>query len=195
MFSAIKLFFAKWFLRFKIFSLLFATWAVIYSTVTLLGFKIGFEYDDCLVFSAPAFQKTMKEKIIEDAPGYWDSVNGSYKLERIKPLPYLALCLARFFGFETCVLCFRNEAGSENMVKYWKPLIKVFYFTTDENERYKTMEKDSYLVYFASSDTDVIQARKAEIVPVRVRRSVKSLNKLEHNPGKFKEFILPLSEF
>ncbi|MFA7008208.1 MAG: hypothetical protein WC204_05030, partial [Elusimicrobiales bacterium] len=56
MLHALDSFLKKWFLRLKIFSFLAAIWAVFFSVFTLMGLHAGFEYDDGLVFSSPAFQ-------------------------------------------------------------------------------------------------------------------------------------------
>lgn len=175
--------------------MLVATWAVIFSVVTICGFKAGFAYDDVLVFSTPAFQKVIKEKVPQGTPDYWETINGYYTLERIKVLPYLTAWIFKIFGFKIHVFASREPFGSEKLVNNWKLLTDKFYFFTDDNQKYEVLGKNNFIIFFANTDLDIIQAKKSNVFAVRVKRSKKSVNKSEYNPGKFKEPILPLSEF
>lgn len=195
MFKWIKDFFHRWYTRLKIFSMFVAIWAVIFSVTTICNFKAGFAYDDTLVFSTPAFQKTIKEKVPHETSDYWKSVNGSYNLERVKVFPYLTAWIFKIFGFKVHVFASRDSSGSEKLVEGWKLLVNEFYFFTDDNQKYETLEKNNFVIFFANSDSDIIQAKKSDVFAVRVMRSKKSVNKSEYNPGKFKEPIMPLSEF
>ncbi|MBI4802187.1 MAG: hypothetical protein HY796_06650 [Elusimicrobia bacterium] len=57
------------------------------------------------------------------------------------------------------------------MVRSWKPLADNFYFTPEEDQKYQLLENKRFVLYFASSDG------------------------YEYTPRKFKEPVLPLSEF
>ena len=61
-----------WIGKLKKLSILAGTWAVIFATITILGFKIGFEYDDVIVFSTPAFQQTRDIETYSDKKDYWN---------------------------------------------------------------------------------------------------------------------------
>ena len=50
MFAAIRAFFSKWFSRLRAFAMLAGAWGVLFSVITIIGFKVGFEYDDGLAF-------------------------------------------------------------------------------------------------------------------------------------------------
>jgi hypothetical protein len=131
----------------------------------------------------------------QESPDYWKTVNGSYKLERVKVFPYLTAWIFKIFGFKIHVFAFRDSLGSEKLVQDWKPLANEFYFFTDDNQKYETLDKNNFVIFFANSDSDIIQAKKSDVFAVRVKRSKKSVNKSAYNPGKFKEPVLPLSEF
>jgi hypothetical protein len=188
-------FLKKWFLRFKIFAFLAATWAVFFSVFTITGFHAGFEYDDGISFSTPAFKSAQEIKLEPGSKDYWNAVNRSYNLERTKPMVWLTAWIFKVLGFKVDILCQRDPAGSDSLVQHWKPLVNNFVFAADENQKYEFLEKVRFALYFAASDADIIQARKAGVWAVRIRKSSKSSLPSEFTPRKFNEPILPLSEF
>ena len=195
MLQALDSFLKKWLLRLKIFSFLAATWAVFFSVFTLMGLRVGFEYDDGLVFSTPAFQSDRDLKVEPGSGDYWNAVNRAYKLERTKPAAWLTAWFFRVFGFKVDIICQRDPAGSDSLVQRWKPLADNFFFAADENQKYEFLEHKPFVLYFAASDAGIIQARKAGVTAVRIRKSPKSTLPSEFTPRKFKEPVLPLSEF
>ncbi|MCX5786477.1 MAG: hypothetical protein NTX59_12405 [Elusimicrobia bacterium] len=242
MFAAIGAFFSKWFARLRAFAMLAGAWGVLFSVITLIGFKVGFEYDDGLVFSTPAFKSAQGSKAEPSAtltiapardlplsfsagkradaeyisPGgygletkgrglpdediasgadYWNAVNRAYKYEHIKPIPWLTAWFFKVLGFKVEIFCGRGQEGSDSLENSWKTLADYFHFTTDENKKYELLERSRFIFYFTPSDEGVIQAKKAGVTPVRIRKNKKSLNNCLYNPGEFRERILPLSEF
>lgn len=185
----------KWLNRLKIFCMLAATWAVFFSVFTVTDFRAGFEYDDGLRFSAPAFRAAEMSKAAPQTKEYWSAVNGAHGLERTKPVVWLSAWLFRAFGFKVDIFCQRDPAGAEELVRSWKPLASGFHFTLEEDQKYRLLENGRYAVYFAPSDGGIIQARKAGVWAVRVRKSGKSMLRYGYTPRKFKEPVLPLSEF
>ncbi|MBU2530211.1 MAG: hypothetical protein KKD35_04140 [Elusimicrobia bacterium] len=188
-------FLSLWIDKLKKLSLLAGTWAVIFSVITILGFKIGFEYDDGLVFSTPAFNQVQKTSISNDQRDYWNFLNRSYKLERAKLIPFLSAWLFKTFGFDIYVVCMREDIGSDSLKYSWKPLVNKFIFAENDLKKYKVLEKEGFILYFANSDADIIQAKQSNTTTIRIKRSSKSTNKTAYTPGKFNEFTLPLSEF
>ncbi len=195
MLQALDVFFKKWLLRLRLFSFLVATWAVFFSVFTLMGLHVGFEYDDGLVFSTPAFQSARDSRTEPESQDYWNAVNRAYRLERVKPAPWLTAWFFRIFGFKVDILCLRGPAGADSLIQSWKPLADTFFFAADENRKYEFLEHKPVILYFAASDADIIQARKAGVAAVRIRKSSKSTLSSEYTPRKFKEPVLPLSEF
>ena len=195
MLQALDIFLKRWMLRLKIFSFLAATWAVFFSVFTIMGLRAGFEYDDGLVFSTPAYKTAQKSGTEPGSKDHWNAVNRAYKLERSKPAVLLTAWLFRVFGFKVDIICQRDPAGSDSLTQSWKPLAGGFLFVSDENGKYELLEKQRFTVYFAVSDSDVIQARKAGVWAVRIRKNKRSVLPGEATPRKFQEPVLPLSEF
>jgi hypothetical protein len=195
MLEPLSLFFLKWWGRFRAFAMLAGAWGFLFSVNSLIGFQAGFEYDDGLVYSTPAFQAAARENPEPNTPDYWNSVNRSFAYERLKPVPWLAAWTLRVLGVKVAFFLDRGEEGSDSLEASWRPLADHFYFTRTEDEKYKVLEKKPFILYAAASDSGIIQARKAGVTPLRIRKNPKSVNPLESNPGKFGELTLPLSGF
>ena len=219
MFAAIRAFFSKWFSRLRSFAMIAGAWGVLFSVITLISFKVGFEYDDGLVFSTPAFKAASAAPVVTKSgkadsdpallpdafqgrwqnggadADYWNAINRAYKLEHIKPIPWLTAWFFKIFGFKVEIFCTRDAAGSESLQNSWRVLADYFHFIADENKKYELLEQSRFIFYFTPSDEGVIQAKKADVTPIRIYKNKKSLNTCLYNPGKFGERMLPLSEF
>jgi hypothetical protein len=188
-------FFLTWWGRFRAFAMIAGAWGFLFSVNSLIGFQAGFEYDDGLVYSTPAFKAAEKDKLETGTPDYWNSVNRSFSYEHLKPVPWLTAWTLRVLGVKVAVFLDRGEEGADSLEASWRTLADHFYFVRTEDEKYKILEKKRFILYAAPSDTGIIQARKADVTPLRIRKSPKSVNPLESTPGKFGEFTLPLSGF
>lgn len=187
----IKNFILKWYNRFRTFCYLFAIWAVIYSSISIAGFKVAIEYDDGIVYSEEA-----KKKALENPDNYYARLNLNTEYERIKLIPFLTLTFFKLCGFKVDFIVDREEMNTQNINIKWSGLADNIFFVPDQNKKYEILESKRYLLFFANSDEGIIQARKSGVIPIRIKRSPKSLTRtLSYNPGKFKERILPLSEF
>ena len=195
MFEGVNAFFSLWLSRFRAFAMLAGAWGILFSVNTLIGFRAGFEYDDGLVYSTPAFQAAEKEKLQPGTPDYWNSVNRSYGFERLKPVPWLSAWALRALGVKVTFFLDRGPEGADSLEASWRRLADEFLFSASEDEKYRALEKGRFILYAAPSDSGIIQARKAGVWPLRIARSRKSLSRLECNPGKFGERMLPLSRF
>ena len=191
-FESVKIFVSKWYNRFKRFCYIFAIWSVMYSTVSICGFSVAFEYDDAIVYSEDAKRKASEEsgKII------YRELNARTDLEKTKILPFLALSFFKLLGFKIDFIIDREPLNIQPVNRKWNNWANGIYFVTDQNQKYEIIESKKYLFFFANSDEGVIQAKKAGVTAIRIKRNPKSTaNPLSYNPGKFKEYVIPLSEF
>ncbi len=188
-------FFARWLGRAKAFSMLAGAWGFLFSVNSLIGFKAGFEYDDGLSYSTPAFKAAEKDGLKPGTPDYWNAVNRSYVYERLKPLPWLTAWALKALGVKIAVFCGRGAQGGDSLEASWRRLADYFYFIGSEDEEYRLLEKGRYVLFAGASDAGIIQARKAGVTPLRLERSPRSAVKADYNPGKFGERYLPLSSF
>lgn len=195
MFQALAAFLGVWYGRFKALCMLAGAWGFLFSVNSLIGFRAGFEYDDGLVYSTPAFQAAAKDKLEPGSPDYWNAVNRSFSYERLKPVPWLAAWSLKALGVKISVFCDRGREGSDSLEAAWRRLADQFHFPASEDEKYRLLEKYRFALYASPSDSGIIQARKAGVTPLRIKKSRSSVNPLESNPGKFGERTLPLSGF
>jgi hypothetical protein len=193
--EALKLFFAKWLARVKAFCMLAGAWGFLFSVNSLIGFRAGFEYDDGLSYSTPAFQAAEKDGLQPGTPDYWNSVNRSFAYERLKPVPWLTAWALKAFGVKIAVFCDRGPEGADGLEASWRRLADYFYFPKSEDEKYKVLEKHRFILYAGASDSGIIQARKAGVPPLRIQKSPRSIVRSNYTLGKFGERYLPLSGF
>ncbi len=188
----IKNFFNRWYLRFKLLCYIYAIWAVLYSSISICGLAVAFEYDDGIVYSEIAKKMAMKER-----PENYDSeINRYTQYERTKVIPFFLLLIFKVLGFNIDIIADRPSVNTQDLNKKWRGFVSNIYFVEDQNKKYEILESKKYLIFFSNSDEGIIQAKKSGVYPVRIKRNPKStLNNLSYNPGKFKEKVIILSEF
>jgi len=195
MFEAIGAYLGIWYGRLKAFSMLAGAWGFLFSVNSLIGFQAAFEYDDGLVYSTPAFKAAEKDKLEAGTPDYWNAVNRSFTLERLKPVPWLSAWTLKALGVKIAVFCDRGSEGADSLEASWRRLADYFYFPRSEDEKYKVLEKKRFILYAGASDSGIIQARKAGVHPLRLQKSRTSSLPFAYNLGRFHERYLPLSGF
>lgn len=178
-----------WFRTFVFFA---ATWAVIFSTSTILGASAAFEYDDGYAWTTPVFAKADAQGLPRGSADYWNLVNRSKGPERTKPVPWLASWALRLAGFRVELIAERGREGSEALAaRRMPPAAEMHFISADE--RADLLEKKDYTLYFAVSDDQVALARQLDITPVRVLRNSRSRFQAPQTPGRYGETTLPLS--
>lgn len=175
-----------------------SVWGLIFSLVTIARLGVAFTYDDTLVRSAAAFEKAAghAQAQLARGPEYWSVVNNAYDLESPKLLPFALACVFRGFGFRVLILAERGAGGGEALKKEWRHLApRSFTFVPDPAELHLHLQDGRYVLFFGDGDRELLEAKKAGIYGVRVKRGSKAVNAGEYNPGKMGELVLPLSEF
>lgn len=185
----LKNFIAKWLIRIKIFTFLFALWAVVFSVSTILKLKVAFEYDDAFAYTGDSFR--MAKKKYPDLPAIKNATEFCLK-DRAKIVPYLAMEFLKFIGFKIHLLADR-PTNSKCIFSRWKDSFEDIFLLADPIEKYSIIEKNKYFLYFSASDDGIIQAKKAGSKAIRVSRNKNSMAEYEYNPGKYMEKKLPLS--
>lgn len=172
-----------------------SVWGLIFSVVTISELRVGFDYDDTLVFSTPAYAKGFKSGHVPFSPAFWEVVNGAYDLEKPKILPYALAWTFRVLGFKVAIITSRPDYGAEGLRKEWRHLSRNFVFAGETSRKSVHLKQGNYVAYFGDGDSDITEARKARVPGIRVKRSHRSSFKEDYTPGTLGELILPLSEF
>ena len=68
------------------------------ASVNMADLKVGFDYDDTLSFSTPAFRAGERSGNPYYSPEYWRVVNNSFNLEKKKLVPALQQLIASCSG-------------------------------------------------------------------------------------------------
>lgn len=175
---------------------LMSVWGLIFSLVTIARLGVAFTYDDTLVHSAPAYEKAAGRVQQVRGPEYWRIVNNAYDLETPKILPFALACALRGFGFRVLILAERGAGGGEALKKEWRHLApRSFVYVADPADIHLHLQDGRYVLFFGDGDREMLEAKKAGVYAVRVKRGAKAVNGGEYNPGRMGELVLPLSEF
>ena len=174
-----------------------SVWGLIFSLVTIARLGVAFTYDDTLVHSGAAFEKAEGHTQQQlRSPEYWKIVNNAYDLETPKILPYGLACLFRGFGFRVLIMAERGATGGEALKKEWRHLApRGFVYVADPGDLHLHLQDGRYVLFFGDGDREMLEAKKAGVYAVRVKRDAKAVNAGEYKPGQMGEFVLPLSEF
>ncbi|MFA6316738.1 MAG: hypothetical protein WC943_04910 [Elusimicrobiota bacterium] len=172
-------------------------WGLVFSLVTIAKLGVAFDYDETLVSSAAAYAKASVSAPQAVSPRFWSVVNQSYDLERSKVLPVGLAYLFRFLGFRVSVLVQRPDTDGDALRKEWRRLVPKarFVFTGEGGGRGRHLEDGNFVLFFGDSDSDISEARKAKVYPVRVKRASQSPVKDDYHPGTMAELVLPLSQY
>lgn len=170
-------------------------WGLIFSLVTIGDLRVGFDYDDTLVFSTPAFSRAFGSGVQPFSPDFWETVNTSYDLEKRKLLANALAWGFRLLGFKVGVISSRQPNGGEALKKEWRFLVSDFVFAGSSANKHLYLKKGHYVLFFGDSDSDIAEGRKARVLALRVRRHPDSSYKEDYHPGTLRELVLPLSEY
>ncbi len=174
-----------------------SVWGLIFSLVTITKLGVAFDYDDTLVFSSPAFAKGFAAAPQPYSPQFWSVVNKSYDLEQPKVVGTSLAWLFRIFGFKVAIIAARPAEDGEFLKKEWRRLAPrgSFIFAGDKSNKHIHLAAGNYLFFFGDSDSDITEARKANVVPIRLKRSQRSSYKEDYRPGTMDEIVIPFSEY
>ena len=175
---------------------LMSVWGLIYSLVTIGRLGVAFDYDDTLVDSTAAFERASRAVAAQQqlSPGFWAAVNNSYELEKPKLLPYALAWACRIMGFKVTIMADRSAADAEALKKEWRRLApRSFVFTAQPQNKHLHLQDGRYILFFGDSDRDMLEAKKAGVFAVRVKRHRRSVGHDDYNPGTMGEPVLPFS--
>jgi acid phosphatase (class B) len=158
---------------------------------------VGFDFDDTLVFSSPAFKEGFAGKPKPYSKGFWEIVNASDEGRSVvkkKTLEILEKHRAR--GDSIYVITARKPYGGDKVKAYIQktfaiPPGNVFFETRGKERRIRAL---GLSIFYGDSDSDIKAAQKAGIIGVRILRSPNSSYKGKNNPGRFNEEIVPGSQ-
>lgn len=173
-----------------------SVWGLFFSLITIGRLSVAFDYDDTLVDATKAYEKAAQSATQHDSPTYWSALNNAYDLESIKYVPFTLACLMRGLGFRVVILAERQGASGDALKKEWRKLSpRGFIFTPDATAKHLHMQEGHFVAFFGDSDQDMLEAKKVNVLGVRIKRAKRSVKRDPYSPGRMGETVIPLSQF
>jgi acid phosphatase class B len=173
-----------------------SVWGLCFSLVTIGGLSVGFDYDGTLVDSSKSFEKAARLSQTPGGAGYWSAVNNSYELESPKLVPYSLALLLRALGFRIVIMADRQGSDGDALRKEWRRLAPGrFFFTPNPADKALHMQKGRFVAFFGDEDADMLDAKKANVLALRVLRPHRPGEAGPYSPGKMGDYVIPLSRF
>jgi acid phosphatase (class B) len=160
--------------------------------------RVGFDVDDTLLTSSPAFDVAYAAEGVEPrSEQFWTIVNSSdegHSLIKQKTRELLASHQAE--GAEIFVITARHPPGGDGLRAFLERQLgiepgHVFFETEGKAERIRQL---GLQVFYGDSDSDITAAIEAGAEPIRILRSARSTYTRKYNPGKYGEQIIQGSE-
>lgn len=186
------------FLGFAVAVLLFISGCAKQKEIRTGQLKVGFDVDDTLLFSTPAFKKGFESKAAPYSTEFWKVVNGSDREKSvIKKKARQLLIRHKKKGDEVFVITARHPYGGENLKEFLNEKFgilkeKIYFETEGKTRRIKQLELD---IFYGDSDSDITAAQEAGAIAYRIQRSTASSYRKKYNPGKFGEEVIEDSQW
>lgn len=155
--------------------------------------RVGFDIDDTVLYSEPAFQKALKDGNGQIDYGWINTHDREYSIP-ISPTVEL-ISFFRAHGHEVYFITARSGDNGQHLAEYLTDLLgfpvemgKVLFFSPKEKKngfsyttKHKIMKTLDLDIFYGDSDQDVIAAIKADVHPVRVVRNGQSIEAYGNN--------------
>jgi len=177
-------------------SLLFsaASWA---KTVPYKPKRVGFDVDDTLLFSTPAFKKGFRSGKIPFSRAFWGVVNKSDSGNSIvKQKTKQILLHHKALGDTIYAITARNPYNGRYLKKFLNEKFGILrsHIFFEPHGKIKKMRELKLDIFYGDSDSDITDADSAGVTPIRIMRSKKSSYKKKYHPGKFGEKVIKNSD-
>ncbi|MFA5779502.1 MAG: HAD family acid phosphatase [Elusimicrobiota bacterium] len=158
--------------------------------------NVGFDVDDTLLFSSPAFNIASKSEYSEYSEEWWAIVNKSDKGNSIiKKVAEKILNEHKAKGDQIFIITARDKIGGGALKDFLNERFGIkkenAYFS---NRKAELIKKLNISIFYGDSDSDITAAQEAGAKGIRILRSSKSSYKGKYHPGEFGEEIIPDSE-
>lgn len=158
--------------------------------------NVGFDVDDTLLFSTPAFLKATEEGAPEYSEEWWVTVNNSDEGNSvIKKVAEKILNEHKAKGDGIFAITARRSKGGDGLRNFLNKTFGIkkenVYFTNKKAEKIREL---NIKIFYGDSDSDITAAQDVGVEGIRILRSLKSSYKEKYNPGEYGEKIIPDSE-
>ena len=173
-----------------------SVWGLFFSLITIGRLSVAFDYDDTLVDASKAYEKASGAAVTREGPAFWAALNNAYDVESVKIVPFALACALRGLGFRIMIMAERQGADGDALKKEWRKLSpRSFIFTPDPTAKHLHMQEGHFVAFFGDSDQDMLEAKKVNVLAVRIKRGKRAVKHDAYSPGKMGETVIPLSQF
>jgi acid phosphatase class B len=173
-----------------------SVWGLFFSLITIGRLSVAFDYDDTLVDASKAYEKASGAAVAREGPAFWGALNNAYDLETVKYVPFALACALRGLGFRVMIMAERQGTDGDALKKEWRKLSpRSFVFTPDPKAKHLHMQEGHVVAFFGDSDQDMLEAKKVNVLAVRIKRGKRAVKNDQYSPGKLGETVIPLSQF
>ncbi len=173
-----------------------SVWGLVFSLVTIGRLSVGFDYDGTLVDSTKAFEKAGRLSSQAGGASYWGVLNNSYELESYKLVPYSLAIVLRGLGFRIVIMADRQGTDGDALRKEWRRLAPgTFFFTPNPSDKNVQLQRGRFVALFGDADEDMLEAKKAGVLAMRVQHPPAPGAPGPYSPGKMGDYVVPLSRF
>jgi len=160
------------------------------------GINVGFDVDDTLLFSSPAFKKAYESEEFEYSDEWWAIVNKSDEGNSIvKKVAEKILNEHKAKGDQIFAITARDGTGGDVLRGFLNRTFGIkkenIFCTHKKAEKIREL---NIKIFYGDSDSDITAAQEAGAKGIRILRSPKSSYKGKYHPGEFGEEIIPNSE-
>ncbi len=158
---------------------------------------VGFDFDDTLAFSSPAFTAAGESGFEWGSEAIWAEINSTCEdFCTIKRKTLKIAEMHRERGDEVYVVTARDPPGGEVLAMWIEqnlgiPADHVFFEPDGKTERLKAL---GISIFYGDSDSDIADAQAAGAIGVRIERSPKSTYLKKYNPGSLGELVVENSQ-
>ena len=156
--------------------------------------SIGFDVDDTILFSTPAFEQGFKSGEKPFSQKFWEIVNNSDRQYSIvKKKTEQIIKEHQKNGATIYVITARepyNVDGLKNFLGDRLGISKENIFFSPKGKS-ELMRQLNIKLFYGDSDSDISDAQAAGAKGIRIQRSEKSSYKNKYNPGSLREEIVP----
>ncbi|NLB34595.1 MAG: hypothetical protein GX817_02070 [Elusimicrobia bacterium] len=160
--------------------------------------NVGFDVDDTLLFSTPAFMKGFESDTRPFSKEFWEVVNVSDPGNSIvKKSVEKILIDHQEAGDVIYIITARKPYNGHVMKEYLSeefsvPIENIYFAPDGKTELMIDLEMD---IFYGDADTDITDAYDAGAIAYRIERSTESSYTEKYNPGKYGEPIIENSEW
>ena len=173
-----------------------SVWGLFFSLITIGHLSVAFDYDDTLVDASKAYEKASGAAVTREGPAFWAALNNAYDVESVKIVPFALACALRGLGFRIMIMAERQGTDGDALKKEWRKLSpRSFIFTPDPTAKHLHMQEGHFVAFFGDSDQDMLEAKKVNVLAVRIKRGKRAVKHDAYSPGKMGETVIPLSQF